>query len=201
MAVPLIVMLGAKDAALVNDRYASVRRVADQPASKSAPTEGDVQAVMINPCLMMADFAPRPRVAQLANLPALVLSGWRAVCPPRWSLSAALGVDYLWTPTLSSLEARKRVDWGFGLLIAAQWILIGGFQLIRPRNPWVEPGVLITIWTAIGFGMLFIQAVQRFARVPAMFAGIAWFWWLAVLIWVTARFGWGRLARRPASTS
>jgi hypothetical protein len=140
-------------------------------------------------------------VAEYANPPAAVLSGWRLACHARLSLAGMMKIDYFWVAAPSSMNARRRVDWGFAFLIAIQWVLVGGFPLVQLRRWWWEPGAFITICAALGFALVLVPPLREVALVPATFAAFAWFWWLGLFVWKSGRLGWGIVSRRRAATS
>jgi hypothetical protein len=202
VAVPLIVMLEARDEASMredSDDHAPPAWIASDPVLKDAPSGDEGQTVTFDPCSIWAHYATEEQVAWFANLPAMTLSGWRQLCPPRWTLAGRLNVGYSWVPTPSALAEAREVDWGFGLLVAAQWILVGAFPLIRPKRWWAEPGAFITCCTVVGFALVLIRPIEGLARLPVSFAVIAWFWWFGLLVWKTACLAWRMIAQRPAA--
>jgi hypothetical protein len=199
VAVPLIVMLEARDEASMredSDDHAPPAWIASDPLLKDAPSGDGSQTVTFEPCSTWADYATEEWVAWFANLPAMTLSGWRQMCPPRWTLAGRLNVGYSWLQSPSAIASHRKVDCGFGLLIALQWVLVGAFPLIRPKRWWAEPGAFITCCAVIGFGLALIRPIEGFARLPALLAAFAWFWWFGLLVWKTSRFAWRVIARR-----
>jgi hypothetical protein len=87
------------------------------------------------------------------------------------------------------MAKQKEVDVGLLLLITLQWFLLGAFPLTRSRR-WREPGMFITICSAIAAILLFIRPIQWLAGFPALFILLAWFWWLALVLWKLTRSGW-----------
>lgn len=202
VAVPLIVMLEARDEASMredSDDHAPPAWIASDPVRKNAPSVDEGQTVGFDPCRLWAHYPTEDQVAWFANLPAMALSGWRQQCPPRWTLAGRLNVGYSWAQSPAAISARRKVDCGFGLLIALQWILVGAFPLIRPKRWWAEPGAFITCCTVIAFGLVLIRPIEGLARLPALLAAFAWFWWFGLLVWKTARFAWRTIARRPVA--
>ncbi len=203
VAVPLIVMLEVKDEASLREWDARPAQVAP-PAwfpGEAAPPEGEGQTVGFSPCDLWAhySYSAQQDMVWLPNLSASILSGFQQVCPPRWTLAGRLNVGY--SLSSSTIPARRKVAWGFGLLVAVQWILVGTFPLSRPKRWWREPGAFITCCAVIGFGLALISPVEGLARLPAVLAAFAWLWWLGLLIWKCARFSWRLVARRSAVTS
>jgi len=198
VAVPLIVMHEMQDEAFMREHYVSK---APQPAkSVSGTTSLDDEGVTVgfDPCKMFIDYSTRHLVEQSLEPFAVALSGWQQVCPPRWSIAGKLKINYDWVQAPSTIPARRKVGLGFGLLIAVQWILVGGLPLIQPKRWWAEPGAFITCCTVIAFGLVLIRPIEEFARLPVLLAVLAWFWWFGLLVWKGIRFGWRRVTKKPA---
>ncbi len=201
VAVPLIVIVEMQRETEMKARYVPpVQHVGGLTPMIASP-DGEQQTIMFDPCAMTFHYPPEQRVPRLVNVPAAVLSGWQQECPAGWSLAGQLKVGYSWVEPPSMAPARRTVDWGFAFLIAIQWMLVGGFPLSQPKRWWREPGAFITICAALGFGLVLIPALREFALLPATFAALAWLWWLGLLVWKCARFGWRLVARRSAAAS
>lgn len=201
VAVPLIVMLEVRDEASMRedrDDHAPSVWIASDPVLKTAPSGDEGQTVGFDPCAMLVHFSTEDQVASLPNLPAIELSSWRQICPPRWTLAGRLNVGYSVFPSRATIPSRREVDLGFGLLVAVQWILVGAFPFIHPKRWWAEPGAFITCCTVIAFGLVLIRPIGGLARLPAMLAAFAWLWWFGLLVWTGVRFGWKRFVRRSA---
>jgi hypothetical protein len=199
VAVPLIVSLEMRDAAAIRERK--------QPTPSSTATEttptGPNQAsgpknevVSFNPCWMTYELSPREKLVIFANLPVIALTDWRAPCPARWTLAGVLKAGD-WTPGSSFLARRREVDVGLLFLIALQWFLLGAFPGKRPRK-WREPGMFITICSAIAAVLLFIPAIGWLGGFPALFMLFAWLFWFGLLVWKLARSTWKWTARHLA---
>jgi hypothetical protein len=208
VAVPLIVMLEARDVAYMREHYADHADhappawIASDPVLKNAPSGKEGQSVGFDPCAMWgAHYPPEELIAPTANFPAMTISGWRQLCPPRWTLAGRLNVGYSWGPLPSTLTAWREVDWGFGLLIALQWILVGGFPLTRPNRWWAEPGAFITCCAVIGFVLVLIRPIEGLARLPASLAAFAWLWWFGLLVWKGGQLLWRLMTRRRLAAS
>lgn len=155
----------------------------------NAAQEGET--VSFRPCGLWVEYLPQDEIVRFANIPAFVLTDWREECPPSWSLSGILHADWEhWT-----LESQRRVDVGFIILIAMQWFLVGGFPLKMPLRWWREPGAFITLCTLTAFVLVLIPGIASVAKLPALLAGLAWFWWFGLLVWKSLRSSW-RLVRR-----
>jgi hypothetical protein len=199
VAALLIIQIEKCEDAYLNNQFRVVR-IADDASTKTPAMEG-FRVVSIDPCATIFDYALPERIVVSENLLIIPPSGWRQACHARWSLAGMLKVDYLQAPSPSSIAARRHVDWGFSLLVMVQWILVGGFPLIRPRRWWLEPGAFITCCTAIGFVFVLIRPIQELGMLPSLLAALAWLWWLGLLAWKSVRFGWGQWKRNRSSSS
>jgi hypothetical protein len=85
------------------------------------------------------------------------------------------------------------------MLIPIQWLLIGGFPLIHPRNWWAEPGAFITLWTLLAAVLVLVS--DWLYEFPLLFAAITWFWWFALLLLKPLRFLWRQLRQHFPMTS
>jgi hypothetical protein len=130
-----------------------------------------------------------------------VLAGWRDLWPSHWTLSGMLHATGGWATTDSAMAARRKADLAFLLLIALQWILVGGLPLTRSKRPWGEPGMFITICATLSVAVVFIRPLDDLAKLFAMFAAFAWFWWFGLLVWKFAHSAWKWTARRLATTT
>jgi hypothetical protein len=209
VVVPLMVMLEVQDEAYIREHYAPQKQTEDgppawtasDPALKNAPSGGEEQTIILDPCAMTFHYRPQQKVPRFVNIPAAVLSGWEQECPPRWSLAGRLKVGYLWAEPPSMVPARRTVNWGFAFLIAIQWMLVGGFPLGKPKRWWLEPSAFITICAVLGFALLLIPLLREVALIPATFAALAWLWWFGLLVWKGGQFGWRLVAHKHAAAS
>jgi hypothetical protein len=195
----LILSLEARDAKYLHAQEESVaeaaREAAARPAEPPNPAPAPVnsgeatETITFNMCSeLWVHYPPQTIIVRLANYPAMFLTHWRMQCPSRWSLSGMLNVRN-WRP---SLESQRRADLGMILIIAIQWFLVGGFPLRKPLRWWEEPGSLITICT-VASGLLVLIPNDRYDALPTgpmLIAGLAWFWWLGLLVWKCLRTGW-----------
>jgi len=124
---------------------------------------------------------------QFANLPVFSVSGWREDCPAKWTISGLIrGTGFL---NRQRLAAQRRVDLCLCGLIAVQWVVVGSFPLTKRRRIWQEPGSLITACSVIGCLLALIHVIEAFAKLPALVACFAWFWWAGLLVWTGVQFG------------
>jgi hypothetical protein len=201
VAVPLIVLHEVQDEADIREHYVSPAPQPSKSASGAASFDDEEATVAFDPCKIIFDYSTRHQVEQSLEPFAVALSGWQQECPPRWSLAGRLRINYEWLQAPSTIPARREVGLGFGLLIAVQWILVGGLPLIRPKRWWAEPGAFITCFTVIAFGLVLIRPIEELARFPVLLAALAWLWWFGLLFWTVARISWRRMTRRRAAAS
>ncbi|MFZ1085402.1 MAG: hypothetical protein WAN35_10585 [Terracidiphilus sp.] len=141
------------------------------------------------------------RIVQIANLPVVMLSGWILPCPPSWTLAGFLQANYKhdkW-PDQWKIEIATAIC--LCVAIPIQWLLIGGFPLFRSRRWWwLEPGMLITIWTLIALVMVLIPVTRYWSEFPIDFAAWSWLYWICLLLWKSLRCGWWLVRQRTAAT-
>jgi len=210
-AIPLIMMLEARDAQYVREREESYVPATRSPVFKAPPylpphakliAAQDEQTITFNPCGLWVHYPPQMRAVTFGNLPAATSAEWREVCPQGWSLSGMLQGNAGFGLTRSNLAAQKKVDIGLCVLIALQWFLVGAFPLRQTKKWWAEPGAFITACTVIGACFALIRSVEGAAEVPALVAAFAWFWWFGLLIWVLVHSAWRKVAQTfPAHSS
>jgi hypothetical protein len=202
VAVPMILMRAAEDQkyALTPEEIMAKTAMLDAPKPLEALTPERHQAspedaeqtvsFTIDPCAMWVEYPVQVVVVQGAELPSFALAGWADVCPPRWSLAGRLRGNMTWPPTPLWMETQRKIDAGLCLLIAVQWFLVGGFPLVRKHKWWADPGAFITACAVLAGAMALIPAVDDIAKLPALIAMLAWFWWFGLLVWKTLQFGW-----------
>jgi len=213
VALPMVWMMEARDEKAMRDEEENIMEAAREAVAKPpepvkpAPAPADPSQTevtfSVNACDMWVHYLPQEVVVQAADMPADLLAGWEDICPPAWSLAGRLRGNRMWPPTPSWTAAQRRIDAGLGLLIALQWFLMGAFPLVRTpswRRWWSEPGTFITV-CAVPAGLLaLIPAVDTVARLFALPAIFAWFWWFGLLVWKLIRAAWRLVVRRPAAT-
>jgi len=199
VALPMIAMLAARDAQWL--RIRQQKPVTEQthltPNYLSFPGARpqlvrvqEEQIVSFNPCEFWGHPPVHVAVVQSGNLPAFFLVQWRVDCPPNWSIAAMLGIDHAGLSSVHNVQAMRRVDVALCILIAAQWVVIGTFPLIKARRWWSEPGAFITLCASIGSAIALIPAIQGLGRLPATLAFFAWLWYFALLVWKPVHFAW-----------
>lgn len=200
LAIPMILILEARDAQslrmLKQAQLEADKEVAARPpeSPKNDAVPPGESAVSFNPCLMTVHYPVQVVVEQAATYPSLILTGWRMVCPPKWSLAATMHSNVEWVPTIDSEialnAARTKVDRIFLIVQFAQWLLVGSFPLVAPRQWWAEPGVLITLCTVIAAGLALLPMVEGMAQLPALIAMITWILWFGLLLWRPVHAAW-----------
>jgi hypothetical protein len=148
------------------------------------------QVVTFDPCGFWRSIPPQEIVVQIGELPAATLSGWGDECPATWTLYGVLHQG----PAKDTLRERVIVAAAFGALIPIQWLAIGGFPMMKPRQWWWEPGAFITLCTVAAFVLVLIPGIGALSNFPMLFAALAWLFWLCLLVWKGLRLAW-RLAR------
>jgi hypothetical protein len=202
VAVPMILMMEARDQqyALTSEEIMAKAPNEDAPkppeltnpeSTQASPDQAE-QTVSFDPCSMWVEYPIQVVVVQGADLPSLVLAGWGNDCPPHWSLAGRLRGKMTWPPTPMWMETQRKIDAGLCLLIAIQWFLIGAFPLVRSRKWWADPGAFITACAVLAGGVELIPFIHEAARLPALIATLAWFWWFGLLIWKALQFLWRR---------
>jgi hypothetical protein len=208
-AVPLILMLEARDAQYLREREENAALAARGAATRKtalaeeSPTKTDAaqeeETVSFNPCAMWVHYPVQVEVLRFSNLPAFVLTGWRVDCPAKWTISGLMHVDVERARTAETATAERRVDVSLCILIIFQWFFVGAFPLAQEQKWWSEPGTVITACVVVATCLALIPAVNGVARVPALLAGLAWFWWFGLLALRTVQFGWRRILGKNPS--
>jgi len=175
------------------------------PETQASPENPEAeQTVSFIPCGMWVHYPPQVVVVQGADLPAYLLSEWNEICPPAWSLAGRLGKTSQWPPTSTSMATQRRIDAGFALMIAMQWFLLGAFPLVRNpswRRWWGEPGTFITVCAVPACLLALIPGVDVLARLFALPATLAWFWWCGLPVWMLICGAWRTVVRKQTATA
>ena len=192
MAVVLTVAvsLESDETAMLGRQHAQNQRAADPTPAAVVPASKDSDdTITLDMCSLTDPYSPREEIVGIANPFVSLITEWRAPCPPRWSVAGML-ISTAWAPLTPARFAKERiVDAIFILLIAGQWLLIGGFPLRPNRGLWGDPATHITFCTAAAGALSFAPNIESFCTFPMLYAFAAWFWWLGLLIWSVARSG------------
>ena len=165
-------------------------------------------AITFNPCaddgVWDGEISPQERVSGMANLPVVLLTGWHEPCKsPRFldsKVESFLGsMDKMRFHRTRGSEILILVI--LCVLVAVEWLLVGGFPLIQPRRWWLEPGAFITTCTLLGTALATIPHVSHLSVIPALMAALAWLLWFGLLLWKILRAGWSLVVRRPAQAT
>ena len=167
------------------------------------------QTITFNPCaddgVEDGEVSPLSKIAGMANLPVVLLTGWHEPCR-----SPSL-LDSMVESSLSSMVEKRfhRTRRSEALilvilciLVAVEWLFVGGFPLIRPRRWWMEPGAFITIFTLVDTVLATIPHEANLSGNLSLISACAWLWWFGLLVWKTLQFGWRLTAgwRAPRSS-
>jgi hypothetical protein len=184
VAAPLLLVLDSRDAAWTRQRGEIVRKDKPVIASSTLGTSqvADAGGSAFNPCFMTDRFSIEEEVVLAANLPAFALSGWRNACPPV-------------TPA-----AQRTSDAILLLLIGIQWFLLGAFPMHGPRG-WREPGMFITVCSALSMFLLLIGPLRQLAQLSGMIALLTWFCWMLWFLQRAVLRAWRLAARSLASSN
>jgi len=125
-------------------------------------------------------------VVGLANLPTAILTGWHDSCLTR----TALGRGLRRTAGARNHATEIADCVSLAALVLIQWMLVGGLPLVQPRRWWLEPGAFITTAGVISAPIALIPAINEFARIPALLAGLGWLWYFALLLWKPVHLAW-----------
>ncbi len=150
------------------------RPVPPPPPDAVKPVD-EGETITFSPCGMWYHTSIPQKVILYGELPAAVASGYVEPCPPAWSLAGLIGTGW---PNHDSRRKELEFSIVFCGLIALQWILVGGFPLIRPRRWFEEPGALITIFACTG--------------ILALATPLLWMIWLVLLTWSLLQAGYRR---------
>lgn len=179
-------------------RYIKSEQLGPSPVRMElAAFQEEEQTISFNPCAddgsWWREMSPQEKISGMENLPVALITGWHQPC------SSPDLLDSTVERFLSSInKTRFHRTRGseililavLSVLVAVQWMFVGGYPLIQPRRWWLEPGAFITICTLVATALVPIPHVAHFYVVPSTMAGCAWLWWFGLLVWKTLRFGW-----------
>lgn len=162
------------------------------PALQLAAYQEEGQTVEFSPCAMWRHITWQERVLVSSELPVAILSGWNEECPASWTVAGLIGIDARHHTRAMAVQSSA----AFSLLIALQWLILGGLPLVQPRRWWEEPGACITACTVIEVSLLTIgtviaaygleavlAVVGLLASVPFLVILCTWLYWIALLLW------------------
>jgi hypothetical protein len=201
VAVPLVIWQEAREWPYLRTEW----KPAQRPVLRM-PEEGVVE---FSPCGLWESLPARTTVLVIGELPAAVAVGIGEECPAIWTVTGFLRAALDTPPHRSNRTAEVSIAASFCVLIALQWVLLGGFPLVHPRRWWLEPGAFITACSvASGVLLLVVGAFclaisgsragadgfpSGLANLPAFVSFFCWLWWFGLLVWKSIRAGW-RLA-------
>ena len=178
-------------------RYLRSENLQDSPVHLvSAAFQGD-QTFSFRPCdegvFVDSWYSPQWRISAFANLLVSLITGWHTPCTTPSFLGSIIESRFHRTRISEVLNIVILC-----ILVSVEWLLVGGFPLIRPRFWWLEPGAFITMCTLAGIVLAVIPYTASVSVVPASVAELAWLYWFGLLLWTTLRSAW-RLVRRRNS--
>jgi hypothetical protein len=192
----MVVSLKMDEAPMLRRQQAQSERPAPSPAEVVPASKASDDDVTLDMCSLTDQYSPREKIAGIADPVAISIAGWRALCPPRWSVAGIL-ISTMWvSPTAAQFAKERIVDVIFLLLIAVQWLLVGGFPLRPHRGLWGDPATHITACTVAAGALSLVPNIESFCTLPMLYAFTAWFWWLSLLIRSGARSGLNWIAAR-----
>lgn len=175
-------------------------RMPKYPAQKTHPLYQVPAPEPVASCEVRRSINWQESVLDASELPAAIFSGWTLDCPSDWSTAGMIGIDVRHHTRAQEISSSAI----FCLLIAIQWIVVGGLPLAQPRKWWwLEPGACNTASSLISvalctiaelisaaghqklnpnFGILFV--IIGFPAFGILYI-ITFFWivWLALLLW------------------
>lgn len=140
-----------------------------------------------------------------AELPAVIVSGWNSDCPAGWTTAGLIGIDIRHHSPAKQIASSA----AFCLLIALQWLVLGGLPFTQPRRWWLEPGACNTAFTVIAvllltFGALIasigikeaLVVVDSIAFPLSLVILVTWPIWLLLLLCRSISTGWKLATQR-----
>lgn len=153
---------------------------------------------------------PVERIAQTANLPAWLLTGWGGACPSQSGLVGKLEAHY----GRRSILADAIASGVFCAAIPILWFFVGGLPVKRPQRWWGEPGAFITACTvfSVPFLLILSLALTGAARAPeeiskiivgllTLLVALGWIWWFGLLLSRIVKACWRLIGRRAIRTA
>ena len=155
------------------------------------------QTITFNPCaddgVWYGEVSPLIRIAGMANLPVALLTGWHEPCrspSPLDSMGERFLSSMVVRPFHRTRSSETLIVGILCLLVAVEWLFVGGIPLMRPRRWWLEPGVFVTIFTLLCAALATIPHEANLAGNLTLISACAWLWWFGLLVWKTLQFGW-----------
>ena len=147
------------------------------------------------------------RILDSAELPVAIISGWESNCPTGWTTAGMIGINVKHHTRAQEIGSSAI----FCMLIAIQWIVVGGMPLVQPRRWWwLEPGACNTACSLLNISLVLIAELntalggaKQMANVEMLYAFVGfstiaivflidfiWVVWLVLLLWKSGRSGW-----------
>lgn len=169
------------------------------PTIQFAAYQEEGQSLGFEPMCEWGFISWQEKVLMASELPAAFLSGWNDDCPARWTAAGLIGIDARHHTHAKELASSV----AFSLLIVAQWFVIGGFPLIRPRRWWLEPGACNTAATVVEVLLLTVGTAFEAAGIERVLVAfgllafplgiltlLSWLVWVALLVRKIANSSW-----------
>ena len=155
--------------------------------------------VPFNPCDGGIVDGPMPteeKIVGFANLPIALLTGWHQPCTSPSRLTAMVEGNPA-RPTHGSEIAVSPI---LCVLVFIQWLLVGGFPVVKPKQWWLEPGAFITACTLMSVALMVVPGFHAVSYVPMLLAVLAWVYLIIMALWNGIQIGLRKgMAREDAS--
>jgi len=197
-ALPMILSLEARDARYLRELKASEivdgRVVLAGFDSTTAWRLNHMQEgiVPVESLCSETNYPIQSQVVRSGNFPVSLVAGWRLDCRPSWTIT---GYFLGRVQTRKDFDFQGRLDFLLLILIAVQWIFIGGFPFTKSTCFWNEPGAWITAWTLVASALALISVTEWLAPFGCLLAAVGWGWWLILVVWKLSRLAWPEIAQ------
>lgn len=125
------------------------------------------------------------KIVGFANLPVALLTGWHQPCATPGRLTAMIQ-GKAGKPTHASEITTSII---LCILVFAQWLVVGGFPVVKPKQWWAEPAVFITACTLVSVALMLVPSLHDVAYFPALISVIVWIVWLMIVLWKALQIG------------
>lgn len=183
VGLAIVAHIEANEAAGLRLMHAAKTELAESPKAPAISlSEAAGGTATFDLCGMLDLFSPSENILIFANPAPFLMTAWRNPCAPGWSVSGKLVGNGWPKPSFTQFARERSVDIVFLLVVAVQWMLIGGFPLRSHRGLWGDPATQITACTVAAGALSFVPNVESFCTLPMFYALAAWFWWLSLIV-------------------